>query len=355
MAAAVWGILAGCSGDGPNRPEETPVNVVAQRVSLAPQETRIEAVGSARAERSVQLVSEEAGEVTAVRFSAGDFVRQGQPLVELDARAERLAVERAQVNVREARQLLDRYRRIEDTGALSESQIEAGEIALAAAQIELKQAQVALSRRTVRAPFAGHIGFTDLDRGARVTAATPIAQIDDRDVLFVDFAAPESVFGRLRPGQTLQVIPYADPERSISGRIRQIGAAISPQERTFTVRVVVQNADDRLRPGMSFRVGFEVEDRAFPAVPEAALVWGSEGAHLWRVREGRARRTPVKIVARRDGSALVEADLRAGDLIIAEGVQKVREGAPVRLVRPAEPSPVGARPAAPAKGAGDGG
>lgn len=353
MAAAACGVLGGCAGE-PDRPPPTPVDVVAQAVVMAPEQVRVEAVGSARAERSVRLVSEEAGEVAAVRFQAGDFVRQGEPLVELDARAERLAVDRAQVNVREASQLLERYRRIEDTGALSESQIEAGEIALDAARIELRQAQVALSRRTVRAPFAGHVGFTEIDRGARVTPSTPITQIDDRNTLFVDFAAPEAVFGRLRVGQTLQITPYADPDRTIQARIRQIGTAISPGERTFTVRVAVPNADDRLRPGMSFRVGFEVQDRAFPAVPEAALVWGSEGAYVWRVREAQARRTPVKIVARRDGRALVEADLRQGDRIIAEGVQKVRDGAPVRLVRPAQPQPLQARPTAGGKAAADG-
>src|SRR5690606_32192928 len=123
------------------------------------------------------------------------------------ARTQRLAVARAEVNVREARQLLERYRRIENTGALSESQIEAGEIALAAAEVELQQAQVALAKRTIRAPFSGHVGFTDLDRGALLTPDRLITQLDDRSILFVDFAAPETIFGEVDPGRVLQVSP----------------------------------------------------------------------------------------------------------------------------------------------------
>lgn len=165
-------LLASCASEEEGRSDE-PVPVVAETVRFLPDQTEVEAIGTARAMTSAEIYPESAGRVTRVMFSAGDFVRSGQPLLQLDERQERLAVDAARVQVLEAEQLLGRYRRIEDTGAISESQIEAGETALASARVALRQAQAELADRVIRAPFSGHIGLTDIDPGDRVSDATP--------------------------------------------------------------------------------------------------------------------------------------------------------------------------------------
>lgn len=334
VAAPMLLLLLTACGDAPAESEREAVPVVAQRPQMLPEQLEVEAIGSARAAMSAEIFPETAGQVRAVRFAAGDFVSEGQVLVQLDARQARLAVDLAQVQVREAAQLLSRYRRIEDTGALSESQIEAGETALASAQVELQQAQAALADRTVRAPFSGHIGITDVDRGDRIGPDTVVAQLDNRGTLYVDFPAPESAFDRLRAGQVVTVTPFSDTERSIDARIVAVDPAVSAEQRTFIVRTAIPNEGDRLRPGMSFRVRFTGFGNTRPAVPEEAIVWGGEGAYLWTVRDGTAHRVPVTITARREGLVLVDAEIGANDLVIVEGVQSVREGQEVRLVQP---------------------
>ncbi len=329
--------VVACSGGEQQRADRA-VTVVAEPVSLLPDEGVVEAIGTARAARSAEIYSEVSGQVVAVRFRQGGFVQAGQVLVELDARRERLALRLAEVRVREAEQLLARYRRIEDTGALSESQIEEGETALAAAQIERDQAAVALAERTIRAPFAGHVGFSEIDVGDRVTPDRLIAQLDQRGRLFVDFNAPEAVFRRLRPGETVEVLAFADPGRAIAGRIEAIDSAIEQEQRSYRARTVIDNGADSFRPGMSFSVRFVDSGQDRPAVPEAAVVWGGEGSAIFAVREGKAARIPVTITSRREGLALLSADIAPGTLVIVEGVQKVREGQPVKLVRPARPS-----------------
>lgn len=327
--------LANCSDPEPDNQRE-PVPVVAQSVRILPEQAEVEAIGTARAATSAEVYAESAGRVTEVLFSAGDYVRKGAPLLRLDARQELLAVDAARVQVREADQLLQRYRRIEDTGALSESQIEAGETALASARVALEQAQATLADRTVRAPFSGHVGLTEIDPGDRVNDTTPITRIDQRRTLYVDFPAPEAVFNLLSPGQVVQVRPFADPSRSIDARIVATDNRIAQDSRNVIVRTAVANNDDRLRPGMSFRVRFSRAGQARPVVPEQAIVWGGEGSHIFVVREGKAVRVPVTITARRDGLVFLEADLRRTDRVIVEGVQKVRDGQGIRLVPPRE-------------------
>ncbi|QIQ87977.1 efflux RND transporter periplasmic adaptor subunit [Erythrobacter sp.] len=328
-------LLAACSAENDMRPDRS-VAVIAEPVGFLPEEAVVEAIGTARAAQTAELYPEAAGEVVAVRFAPGDYVRAGAPLVELEARAERLALKLAEVRVEEAEQLLARYRRIEDTGALSESQIEAGETALAAARIERDQAADALAERTVRAPFSGHIGFTEVDVGDRITPTTLIAQLDRRDRLFVEFNAPEAVFQRLGEGTSVELVPFSEPERTITAPIRARDTAIQQDQRSYRLRAVIANEGDRYRPGMSFTVRYTDRGRMRAAVPEAAVVWGGEGSSVFAVRDGKAVRVPVTIAARRDGLALVDAELEEGALVIAEGVQKVREGQAVELVEPRE-------------------
>lgn len=330
--------VAGCSGEEAE-PEQTAVPVVAQDVSVLPETLEIEAIGTARAATSAEIFAQSAGLVNSVLFTAGDFVREGQPLLRLDARQERLAVDAAEVSVREADQLLGRYRRIEDTGAISESQIEAGETALASARVSLRQAQEELADRTVKAPFSGHVGLTEIDPGDRVNDSTPITRIDQRGTLFVDFPAPEAVFSNLRPGQVVAVRPFSDPSRTIDARVVTTDSRIAQDSRDFIVRASIPNADDRLRPGMSFRVVFSRAGESRPVVPEQAIVWGGEGSHIFVVRAGKAVRVPVTITARREGRVFVDGAVRADDRVIVEGVQKVRDGQDIRLVRPRNSQP----------------
>ncbi len=328
--------LGGCSGAEGDR-EPAPVPVIAEDLRFLPQRIDTEMIGTARASVSAELFPESAGRVTRVRFAAGDYVRKGQVLVELDARRERLAVEAAEVELREADQLLGRYRRIEDTGAISESQIEAGETALASARVALEQARTQLADRTIRAPFSGHIGLTEVDVGDRVSDATPIAQLDRRGTLFVDFPAPETVFSALQPGQSVTITPFAQPDRRIAATIIATDSRVAQDSRDFTVRASVPNSDDSLRPGMSFRVTVARSGEPRPAVPEEAIVWGGEGSHLFVLREGKAHEVPVTITARREGLAFVDGELARGDRVIVEGVQKIRDGQAIRLVAPEAP------------------
>lgn len=324
---------AACSSEE-SEPVERSVTVTAQPVSFLTEEQVVEAIGTARAARSAELYAESAGRVTAVRFKPGTYVRKGQVLVQLDDRRETLALKLADIRVKEAEQLLARYRRIEDTGAVSESQIEAGETALAAAQIERDQAAVAVAQRRVLAPFSGHISFSEIDRGDRVDPQTVIAQLDQRSQLFVDFAAPESVFGRLGAGQSVNVSAFSDPESVIEARVEVVDSAIEAEQRSYQVRTVIDNSDDRFRPGMSFAVRFVDTGAERPAVPEASVVWDGDGSAIYTVREGTAQRTPVTISSRQGGTVLLNAPIDPGTLIVTEGVQKVRGGQRVAVVEP---------------------
>jgi len=348
-AICVLLMLPACSESGggrSDRPSEA-VPIRAETVPFEREAVRVEVLGTARARQQAIIYPKDAGEVTEVGFTAGVRVAKGDVLLKLDDQDQRLAQRLAEVRLKEAEQLLARFRRLEGTGAVSATQIDEATTALEAARISLDQAKLALEDRTVRAPFSGFVGLSDIDAGTRITTQTAITRLDDRSVLLIDFEAPEQVFGNVSLGQSVRLTPFSAVTETVEAEIAALDSRVSMDNRSFTVRVALDNAQDRFRPGMSFRVRFESPGQAYASIPEAAILWGSDGSYVWAVREGKARQVPVTIVARVKARVLVTGDIPEGSQIIARGVQKVRDGTPVTDIGTAPaaepPTPGGTR------------
>lgn len=328
-------LLAGCDNTGtpptPNR-QSAGEPVFTQPVRWQTRTRVVEAVGTSRARRSVVLYPRVSGVVDEVHFAAGDFVEAGKTLLELDDREQRLALELAKVDLADAQRLMSRYRESQAAGGITEAMIDEAASAVDQAEIALERARVLLDYHTVKAPFAGYVGLTELDPGARIDTDTPVASIDDRRELWVAFAVPEQFYGQLALGDAVTVSTWTHGSPTRQAQVRDIDSRVGEQSRNFTVRATLANEGDRLRPGMSFRVRLSLADGRYPVVPEVALLWGGDGAYVWGVSDAKATRIPVTVVQRQKGQILVDADLPEGSHVVSEGVQQMREGLAIRDV-----------------------
>ena len=334
-----WYVSQGPKGGAESGGGAKPPPVVVETVEVVEDSTLVEAVGTGQARGSVTLFPSVAGRVTSIDFQAGAKVNKGDVLLRLDNDAEKLAVRLAEVEVEQARQLLARYEKAVPTGGVPVSQVDAGRNALDRTRLQLDQARVALENRLVRAPFAGVMGIAQVDPGNRVTATTPITTLDDRSLILVSFTVPEMYAGAVHEGETVTLTAWSLPGRTFTGLIEATSSRLDPTSRSLTVRARVFNGDDVLRPGMSFGVQVRVRGHAYPAVSEVSVLWGREGAYVWRIQEGKAVKTPVRIVSRDGTKILVEGDLAAGQTVVSEGVQRVREGMEVQVLNPSSPTP----------------
>lgn len=338
LAAGGW-IVAGPmlsasdSGGAPKRGGSgQPAAAVVAAVGFAAERVRVEAVGTARALRSATLFAPTAGEIETINFSADAPVEQGEVLLELDREAEELAVDLARVRLADADRIVKRLTSLSRTGAVAQATLDDALTTLEAARIELKQAEVALSDRIVVAPFAGRIGLTDLDVGDRVASDTRIATLDDRSTLLVRFDVPEALLGRVRVGDTVSVVPWSSSDITAEGTIYDVGSRVDEENRAFTVRARISNDADLLRPGMSFRVNLDIRGAEYPRVPEVAIQWGGDGSFVWSVSDGTARRVPVTIIQRQEATVLVDGAIGRDDLVVVEGLHRMRPGAPVDVI-----------------------
>lgn len=332
--------LVACSADkndNPSRQQKT-VSVVVEPVAYTNEQTRIEAVGTSRAMQSVTLTPDASGEVVAVNFEPGQYVSKDTVLIQLDNRNQKLAVDLARIRLEDAKRLYDRYQRSAGSGAVLPTVLDEAKTAYEAARIELDKAEVALDDTRIVAPFDGFVGIAEVDPGDRVGPGTTITTIDNRQALLISFEVPEIMVGTLKGGDQIEISPWNEHAAVARGEVVDIGSRIDPVSRTFTVRASVDNKDDKLRPGMSFRVRLDVRGRTFPVIPEISVQWGSEGSHVWVVTDGKVSRVPATIIQRQQGRVLVEADLKEGSLVVVEGVQRMYDGLEVEYTKRESPA-----------------
>lgn len=331
LAGAALLVSACSEAPAPARPfTQQAVPVIAEALRFESAQTRVEAVGTSRAVLSAELYPAASGEVVAVNFEPGQLVLKGDPLVQLDSRQERLAVGLAEIKLEDATRLFERYSRSADSGAVVPTTLDAARTAMETARLELERARVALDDRTIEAVFDGHVGATDVDPGDRVSSSTLITTLDDRSSLLVSFEVPEAFIGELAVGENIRLETWSAAMPAVSGEVVDIGSRIDPRNRTFVARARVDNPEDTLRPGMSFRVSASVQGERYAVVPETAVLWGADGAYVWSVVDGKAQRTPVRVVQRREGRVLIDGNLSAGGIVVVEGTQRMRNGIDVQ-------------------------
>ncbi len=308
--------------------------VIVEAVTVQRAVDRVQAIGDGRAHKSITIYPEVSGIISQLEFEAGDSFEAGDVIFRLNDAKEKIAVAIAEAKRAEAQRKLDRYEELIKRNAIAEATVDATRTELRTAELELEQAKEALAERTIRAPFTGVVGISQVEEGDRVSDTTAITTFDDRSIILVEFEIPEIHLERVRIGHPITATTAGFSGRSFEGRITQINSRVDPQTRAVRLRAALENPGDVLRGGMSFTVNLSLDREVYPAVAELALLYDVDGSYVWRVKEGKAEKLRVSVVKRAEGRVLVDGDLAPGELVVVEGTQRLRPGRPVSFERP---------------------
>jgi membrane fusion protein (multidrug efflux system) len=328
-------------------------NAVVAAVTVAPVRStqlgqKLEALGNARANESVDISSKTSNIVTQVRFRDGQRVALGQVLVQLDDAQARADVAAAQAALTESESTYNRSRELVATQALSKSQFDQLEATFKANRARLGAATARLEDTVIRAPFSGRVGLRRVSVGTLISPGDVITTLDDTSVIKLDFAVPENFLASLREGLPVVATAPAFANRSFTGKVAGIDSRVDQNTRSVTVRALLANSDGVLKPGMFLNVTLARDDRATLVIPEEALSPEAEKQFVYVVSDGKVQRREVRIGGRQPGSVEVLAGVKAGEQVIVEGTQKVRDGATVRAIERVEDEPLSASEREPA-------
>jgi membrane fusion protein (multidrug efflux system) len=338
VICAAWALYAtqhrpaaGAESSGAGMRTSAPAFVALAPVRSERISQKIEALGNARANESVDISSKTSNIVTAVRFRDNEKVSRGQVLVQLDDAQARADVAAADAALTESQAQFNRSRELLSTQALSKSQYDQLEATLKADRARLAAARARLEDTVIRAPFSGHVGLRRVSVGSLISPGTVITTLDDTSVIKLDFSVPENFLSSLRRGLAVRATAPAFPGRNFSGTVSGIDSRVDVNTRSVTVRALLSNEDGALKPGMFLNVSLANDERPALVIPEEALTPEAERQYVYVVDGNKAERREVQIGMRRPGFVEVVSGLNAGEQVVIEGTQKVRDGGEVRV------------------------
>ena len=290
----------------------------------------IEATGEIEAVQAVNLRPEVEGRIVEILVREGSEVARGAPLFKVDDAELQAQVARAAAERDLARQALERTRQLLAQNASSAADLERAEATARGAEAQYELLAIRLQRTLVRAPFAGVVGRRLVSLGDYVTTNTPLVTLQTVHPQRAAFRVPERHAARLQRGQVVEFHVAALPHRTFAGEVEFIDPVVELPARTILVRALVPNERRLLQAGMFIEARLATEIRPDAVViPEDAVLPLQNVNVVWVAAEGTAHRREVTLGVRTPGFVEVRDGIRAGELVVVGGAERLFPGAPV--------------------------
>lgn len=329
--------MGGAQSGGP-----PPAVIAAATVAQERWPSEIQVVGSLSAVSGIEVTSEVAGQVRTIHFRSGQRVAAGDLLLELDDKADRATLDGLIAERTLARLRFERLARLIKEKSVSKSDFDEARATLDSASAQVAAQQALIDKKSIRAPFDGHLGIRRSDVGEYLSPGSAIVPLERLDPIYADFTLPERELARVTVDQTVALRVQAYPDESFTGRIVAIDPGVDVASRSFRVRAELSNPDERLKPGMfaDIRVILPQEDDVI-TIPDTAISYAPYGDSVFVITETDGTRTvsrrQIETGRTRGGRVAVRSGLAAGEQVVSAGHNKLRNGQTV--VVDAQPAP----------------
>ncbi len=320
------------AGPGGGAAARGPAPIVAAAVTQDDDGFEVKAIGTAAASKAITVYPQVTGIVSEIAFKAGQPVMQSQPLIKLIDNDQQVALQKAKITLDAAQAAFNRAEQLAKANTVTAAALSDAQTNLTKAQIDFQTAQLDADKRVLKAPFAGTTGLSAVTVGDLVTSNKAITTLDDVTTVLVSFDVPERASGKVKVGQEVMAVTEALPGRTFIGKISAVDSRVDATARTLKVEAQLPNDANVLKPGMAVAVTLEFEGQMRPVVPSLAVQYDRTGAYVWKVENNAVKRVSVDVIDRRSGTVIVVANLKPGDLVASEGIQRLRENARVNVV-----------------------
>jgi membrane fusion protein (multidrug efflux system) len=281
----------------------------------------------------VKIAPEIAGRIAEIAFKEGEQVKEGDILIRLDDALVRAEVDDAEARYNLAKSNYDRATTLARSGTGTERARDEAVAALETGRVALELARVRLSKHVIRAPFPGTVGLRAISAGAFVPVGAELVNLEKIDALKVDFKLPEILLRNVSVGQNVQVSVDAIPGRTFTGAIYAIDPMVDVNGRALQIRARLPNPEGVLRPGLFARIAVKGRTQEnVVVVPEAAIVPRGGESFVFRIEDGKAVESKVRLGERKAGQVEVLEGLAPEAAVVTAGHQRLRNGAAVEVV-----------------------
>jgi len=317
---------------GPN--ERVPANVVLLDVVPTTMEDKINLPGVIEPWEDLTVLSKIHGTVIKVEVSEGNTVTKGQVIARIDPDDFRIAVDSARATFELATANYKRLTRLFEKGVIPKADIENLEAQVKTSKAALENAELMLSRCTIKAPISGVIRRLDAKEGLLLSVSDPVAEILQVDRVKGVVGIPESDVALVRNIKEVNLTIQALDNKEVVGRHHFLASSLEVGARVYRLELAIDNKDNLIMPGMFFRatlVKRVIEDTV--TVPLFTVIKRGDQQFVFVEEDGVAKKQPVELGIMEDWLVQITEGLSPGSRVVVEGHRDIDHGYKLKTVR----------------------
>ena len=194
-----------------------------------------------------------------------------------------------------------------------------------------------LKNRTITAPFDGVIGKRNFSDDINVSESSIVIDIEDASFLFIDVDVPEIFAPFVKKGLGVDVKFSGNKNKTYNGKVDSLASKIDVGNRSLRLRVRMQNLNSEILPGALMEVTIKYNERVSLGIPDTSVILEGNKVYIYKVdKDNVTKRVEVKVGNRNKGYLEVETGLNEGDIVVAEGLKKVRPNGKIKPIKNGE-------------------
>ena len=300
-------------------------------------DSKIEAIGSLRAVRGVDISTEVAGIVSDIYFNSGDQVTAGTLLVKLRADDEIAGLSALKADADLALLTYNRDVSQLNKNAIAQSAVDLDAANLERARAMISQQEAIIAKKFIHAPFTGRLGISAIDVGEYLSPGDLIVSLQALDPIYFDFYLPQEALSRIKLNQRVSVTTDVYPDVKYIGKIWAINSKVDLNSRNIQIRAVVDNNETQLLPGMYGVISVDIgTQEKYITVPQTAITYNPYGNVVFVAKptendaEGNmqyiAEQKFVTVGPTRGDQIAITSGLQSGEIVVTAGQIKLQNG-----------------------------
>ena len=190
---------------------------------------------------------------------------------------------------------------------------------------------VKLKSENIIAPFSGVLGVRGITEDVLGSENSIIVTLDDSSEIYVDLKIPENFATVIKKDLSVIAKFSGIKDKIYKGKIEGVASRINAETRSILTRVKIDNPDYELIPGSLLEITLSTNKRDSLSIPDTSIILEGNKAYVYKVsKDNIANRSEIQIGLRNDGKVEVTSGLDEGDIIVAEGLKKVRPNGKIK-------------------------
>ena len=260
------------------------IYVSATTASATYWQSQLQASGSTRTVKGVNVTTESAGMVETIYFTPGSDVTKGTLLVKLDIKPELAQLQSLKASAAFAKTTYERDLKQYKIGAVSQETLASDKSNYKTTAANVKQQQALIEQKIIRAPFSGRLGISAINPGQYLTPGDKIVTLETISPIYVDFYLPQSDLAKIKLGQEINVTLDAYRNKTFVGKVTTINPNVNSNSRNIEIEATLANKQKQLLPGMFTHVVLKLGTKQrHITVPHTAISFNSYGNIVYRL------------------------------------------------------------------------